>query len=174
METSVLTALQRSHDDEIACRYTQCSLGTQGGPVRRIRLLLAPFFLVFGATLAQAHDHNHPELDSWYSSLNRPDVPSLPLINPSCCNKDDCHTTDAEIRGTDWWARLGKHRLDAQGNKTGEWDLVEWVKIPLGKILQQKDSPTGEPVICHEADWWKGKPNLTTATIYCFVRPAEY
>lgn len=46
------------------------------------------------------------ELDrhSWFKSLMQPDKPMV-----SCCDVSDCHQTQAEQRGSDWWAVVEDH-----------------------------------------------------------------
>jgi hypothetical protein len=66
---------------------------------------------------AHAHDYKRPDLDGWHSSLHRKG------LTFGYCSKEDCHTTEAEVRdgyGGDWAAgyragwcqpRLGIARL---------------------------------------------------------------
>ena len=90
----------------------------------------------------------------------------------SCCSKVDCHTTQAEIRGSEWWARLGHH-------KDNDWELTEWVRIPKLSIISGHDNPTGEAVICHDnvgtidATGHKYHPNPESVIVFCFVPPDE-
>jgi hypothetical protein len=136
--------------------------------------LAAAGFLMLGLALAlcsgaDAHDRHHPDLDQWYGSLQRPGV-SPYSGGFSCCNKTDCHTTQAEIRGDKWWARIGVK------NKDGDWDLLDWIEIPPEKILEGHDNPTGEAVICHSIGWGLGVPQTVVpalVTIYCFVPPVK-
>lgn len=117
------------------------------------------------SSVAYAHDRQHPELDDWYGNLRRPHAG--PSASNSCCSKTDCHTTDAELRNGEWWARLGRRRTD------GNWDLIDWVKVPAEAVLERHDNPTGEGVICHSADWLDGRVNPAGITIWCFVPPTE-
>jgi hypothetical protein len=66
-----------------------------------------------------AHDYKRPELDGWYESLHRPR--SNPFQTGSCCSKQDCHTTEAELRNGQWWARLGKPIDRSDGGR--DWEL---------------------------------------------------
>ena len=50
---------------------------------------------------AHAHDYKRPDLDGWYSTLHRKG------LTLGCCSKEDCHTTEAEVRNGVWWARMG-------------------------------------------------------------------
>lgn len=117
------------------------------------------------------HDQHRPDLDSWYGGLKRPGVSANQSYggSSSCCSKKDCHTTEAEIRGTDWWARVGIPKED------GTWDLRDWVKVPKDAILVNHDNPTGEGVICHNFEW-KPSTNVLDVeriTIWCFIPPQE-
>jgi hypothetical protein len=130
-------------------------------------------FTAFAATFvwsacAWAHDWRRPDLDDWYGGLKRPNVAASPQSqSTSCCSSKDCHVTQAELRGGDWWARVGKPRSD------GDWDLLDWVRVPSDVVLQQHDNPTGEGVICHSLDWTGNKLNASLITIWCFVPPIE-
>jgi hypothetical protein len=114
---------------------------------------------------AHAHDWKRSDLDGWYSGLRRPGVSSASPYGGvvSCCSKTDCHTTEAELRGNDWWARIGVH------NASGDWDLGDWVKVPATSVLRQHDNPTGEGVICHSMV----RRTEAAVTIWCFIPPTE-
>jgi hypothetical protein len=115
------------------------------------------------------HDPRRADLDDWYGSLRRPGV--QPPSFTSCCSKTDCHTTEAELRGADWWARIGVRQAN------GEWDLRDWVKVPAHVVLQRHDNPTGEGVICHSSAWRAVGSEQTldakNVTIFCFVPPVQ-
>ena len=117
---------------------------------------------------AHAHDWKRPDLDEWYGGLKRPGGSGY---NFSCCSKTDCHTTEAELRGDDWWARIGVR------DASGDWDLRDWVKVPATSVLQQHDNPTGEGVICHSMVWRTEGTVQTLSpaavTIWCFIPPTE-
>ena len=72
------------------------------------------------ATTARTHDYKRPSLDQWYGSLQRPHM-SPHGGGASCCSKEDCHTTEAELRNGEWWARLGKP-IDQAGQR--DWELA--------------------------------------------------
>lgn len=120
---------------------------------------------------AFSHDAREPSLDQWYGSLVRPGV-KAPFFT-SCCSKTDCHTTEAELRGDDWWARVGIRMPN------GDWDLRDWVKVPTNVVLLNKGNPTGEGVICHSQAWGMSLPgqqqpfNAAGVTIWCFVPQTE-
>ena len=117
---------------------------------------------------AFAHDHNRPDLDQWYRSLERPDRVGQysGAGGTSCCNLRDCHETEAEYRGSEVWARLGYR-------KDGAWILLNWMRVPEQKILKKKHNPTGSPVICHTLSWKKNMKEMETGPggveIYCFI-----
>ena len=125
--------------------------------------------LLSAQTTASAHDWRRPDLNNWYGSLKRPGVSSAqPYGAASCCSKTDCHTTEAELRNGDWWARIGRQRGD------GDWDLLDWVQVPAEAVLQQHDNPTGEGVICHSTASPMGTAVSTKfVAIWCFVPPAQ-
>lgn len=112
---------------------------------------------------ALAHDHNEPNLDSWYQSLQRPDRPQYGYQGiVSCCNKEDCHPTEAEHRGDDWWAQL----IEMHG---GEGTPNAWVKVPPEKILKNTTNPTGRAVLCHTQAWVGSTFSPGSVVLYCFV-----
>jgi hypothetical protein len=113
------------------------------------------------------HDWHRPELDSWYGHLRNPQSSSPVVRDLGCCSRTDCHTTEAELRGEDWWARLGTPRRD------GDWDLLDWVKVPKEAVLAHQENPAGEAVICHSPKWTGEKPDVAAISIYCFVPPMQ-
>jgi hypothetical protein len=111
---------------------------------------------------AHAHDWRKPDLDGWYDSLHRYGF-------GACCSKDDSHETEAEIRGNDWWARVGRSTRQAEGKL--DWELLDWVKIPAEVILPAQSNPTGSAVICHSGTFGGVVPEAVT--VWCFVRLME-
>ena len=130
---------------------------------------LAVTALIAAEAPALAHDHNHPELDQWYGSLERPNQYSG-VSRVSCCNQTDCHTTESELRHGSWWARLGRPPSDGER----EWVLLDWVEVPTDAILKKHDNPTGEAVICHSLAWKRANFSPKDVTIYCFVPSMQY
>ena len=128
-----------------------------------------PILAALGSVVAYGHDWKRPDLDEWYTGLKRHGATSG--YSFSCCSKTDCHTTEAELRGDDWWARIGVR------DASGDWDLRDWVKVPAASVLQQHDNPTGEGVICHSMVWrTEGTVQTLIAaavTIWCFIPPTE-
>jgi hypothetical protein len=117
--------------------------------------------------LVAAHNDKRLDLDSWYSHLHRDGM-------ASCCNRNDCHRTDAELRKDGhWWARLGhpeytplpKGAPDATNGSyyRTDWQLDgPWIEIPDDTIIKDDKghpipNPEGEAVICH--------PVTTTAIV---------
>jgi hypothetical protein len=133
-----------------------------------IRILFVTASLV-AVSAATAHDWNHPELDGWYSSLKRPNARNSLRGFTSCCSQIDCHTTDAELRQSTWWARIGIRQSN------GDWDLRDWVQVPAEVVLSNHDNPTGEGVICHSTTWASDGRTLDPhgVSIWCFVPPSE-
>jgi hypothetical protein len=107
--------------------------------------------------IAQSHEQQHPELDAWYQSLKGP-------VGNLCCNRTDCHRTEAEVRQDGkWWARLGRPIYDPKHPTVpSDWELTDWVQIPGDIVLKNVPNPTGEAVICHTLDG---------AVLRCFVEP---
>lgn len=126
--------------------------------------------LLLCAVSALAHDAKRPDLDDWYGGLKRPGVKNG--FN-GCCSLKDCHPTDAELRGGEWWAKVGLR------NKYGEWKLLDpAVRVPANVVLSNHDNPTGEGVICHSTAWANSEDNRQVLDparidIWCFVPPAE-
>jgi hypothetical protein len=135
--------------------------------------LLSVAIVVIFAGLAHGHDWKRPDLDSWYAGLQNPRSGLAAVRNMGCCSKDDCHETEAEQRGADWWARLGTRVRAADGQHT-DWVPGPWVKVPPDAILEQHDNPTGNAVICHSmAMNQDGSINPAANTVFCFIRPTE-
>lgn len=130
--------------------------------------LFAIILLLARAKLAHAHDRLHPDLDNWYGGLTRPGV-SHDWPAASCCSKTDCHTTDAELRQGEWWARIGTRKTD------GDWELRDWVRVPADRVLERHDNPTGEAVICHKIAWRLDGQTLAAqaSEVWCFVPASE-
>lgn len=132
---------------------------------------------LISALSAYAHDYKRPDLDGWYGSLMRPHVGGGFGGGTSCCSKEDCHTTEAELRDGQWWARLGHPVNNAAGER--DWVLEDWIKIPDEVIVRGSNgnaiiNQAGEAVICHPVIW-KDASHLDTKTevVYCFVPPDQ-
>lgn len=138
-----------------------------------IMLAAALWGLFAGISRAHAHDARQPNLDGWYSSLKRPGVsPYSGQGTQSCCSKEDCHETDAEMRGTHWWAKLGRLHKDEGGHL--DWVLEDWVPVPDNVVLQKQSNPTGNAVICHSMNLTQGGNHVKPdSPIWCFIPPME-
>jgi len=126
------------------------------------------------ATTARTHDYKRPSLDQWYGSLQRPHM-SPHGGGASCCSKEDCHTTEAELRNGEWWARLGKP-IDQAGQR--DWELEDWVRIPDEIIVRGPNgnpviNEAGEAVICHPTVWKNRQLDAAHTTVFCFVPPDQ-
>ena len=141
----------------------------------RIRITQGVLILVLStlfATTGRTHDYKRPSLDQWYGSLQR--------MSPygggaSCCSKEDCHTTEAELRNGEWWARLGKP-IDQAGQR--DWELEDWVRIPDEIIVRGPNgnpvtNEAGEAVICHPTVWKNRQLDAAHTTVFCFVPPDQ-
>jgi hypothetical protein len=122
---------------------------------------------------AHSHDYKRPDLDSWYESLHRP---TKGFKTSSCCSKQDCHTTVAELRNGEWWARLGKPIDHPDG--TRDWELGDYTRIPDELIVRGANglpvrNEAGEAVICHSLGWRPGNIVPEAPMVYCFVPPSE-
>ena len=131
---------------------------------------IAIFLVFWWIHAAHAHDWKRPDLDAWYGSLHRPNMNSFGGFT-GCCGVTDCHETEAEMRGNDWWARLGKQIRLANGKL--DWELQDWVKVPSHVVLQRQDNPTGNAVICHSVNLEMGGTVAADSQIYCFIPPTE-
>jgi len=130
--------------------------------------------------VALAHDPRHPEYDSYYRGLKNPNSESGVVRVLGCCNKKDCHETEAEMRNGEWWAKIGKatviHKTPPPrfGDRTAGhydpsqdeviWELTEWKKVPPKAVIERTANPTGSPVICHSAQM----------EIWCFVPDNQF
>lgn len=135
-------------------------------------MLLLALTVALSAWPAHAHDRRRPDLDAWYGRLKRPGVdPNSSSQLVLCCSRTDCHITDAELRGADWWARIGVL------NPAGDWDLQDWVKVPGDAVLQRQENLAGEGVICHSPasgmDAAGRALDAAAVTVWCFIPPTE-
>jgi hypothetical protein len=138
---------------------------TRRGLALRAALRIA---LCLNGTPVAAHDVHRPDLDGWYESLRRPNA--APWGVTSCCSIRDCHQTEAERRGSDWWARLGLPVYVGRQDVPDHWNLGPWVRVPA-EIILKHNNPTGDAVICHQvANGMDGQID-PTSVIWCFVLP---
>lgn len=69
---------------------------------------------IFAIGQARAHDHQHPELNSWYESLHSGKGP--------CCDGSDAKRVD----DADWETKDGHYRVRLDG---------EWVDVPNEAVV---------------------------------------
>jgi hypothetical protein len=137
-------------------------------------LAAALAFMWWGIEHANAHDWKNPQLDGWYSSLTSSGGPLGKGV--SCCSKEDCHMTDAELRGDHWWARLGiKHVLP---NGEPVFEPADWKEVPDEVVNRGPNgnaipNPAGEAVICHPQVFAGQSFQAEAVPIYCFVPPNQ-
>jgi len=97
------------------------------------------------------HDPNkHHQLHHWYKKLMRPDQPGT-----SCCSKEDCVPTRAELRDGEWWAM-----------RNGVW-----VKIPPEKINAEDSYDTSAHICFPPPHKTHGLYGYEPGRIFCFVKP---
>lgn len=98
---------------------------TAAGIMIVVTLLVAIMFAVAAMWPASAHDHNRPELDSWY--------PTLKSGRGPCC---DGPGVDAKfLADKDWESRDGHYRVRLDG---------KWIDVPDEAVLKEpnKDGRT--------------------------------
>jgi hypothetical protein len=144
-----------------------------GLTITSIAIAAALALLWFLLVPAHSHDYNRPSLDGWYESLHRP---KHGFQSTSCCSKQDCHETEAELRNGQWWARLGRPIDHPDG--TRDWELGEYTRVPDELIVRGPNgrpvpNEAGEAVICHSFGWVGSRIDPAASTVYCFVPPAE-
>lgn len=95
---------------------------------------------VFAVSAANAEENR----GAWFKSLKQPGT------GVSCCDISDCHRSDAQWRGNQWWTVI-------QGR---------WTPVPPEKELSNKPSIDGDAYVC------SSQYPSSTPYIYCFVPPA--
>src|SRR5262245_52593788 len=107
-----------------------------------LSVLISGLVALTGIARSDAHDLmaksrlEQEKRDAWFSSLKRPNAPTL-----SCCNLSDCHQTLAEFRRNDaghwrWWAVV-------EGLFDGKLQR-RWLVIPPEKVLDHPRSIDGQ------------------------------
>ncbi len=82
--------------------------------------------LLFLAVKASAHDHEHPELNGWYQTLQSGNGP--------CCDGTDA----VHLAEPDWESHDGHYRVRLPKNPNITYDLEvngEWVDVPDEAIV---------------------------------------
>jgi hypothetical protein len=123
---------------------------------------IAPF-LVLGALLMSgrvpAHDMHHPEHNDWYSSLMRPDNPTL-----SCCGLADAYWADeVHVRDGKTFVTITDTRDDAElGRPHVPPGTV--IEVPNEKLKWDRGNPTGHNVL------FMSRGYDPDPMVYCFVQ----
>jgi hypothetical protein len=106
----------------------------------RIRGLTVACVIISTATLADGQVQAQTQDRSvWFKSLKQPQS------GFSCCDVADCHRTDADWHGGQWWAIVAGR----------------WTPIPHDKELD-KQSLDGDAYVC----------SSPSGMVYCFVKPS--
>jgi hypothetical protein len=119
-----------------------------------LALVILIWAMIF-ASIAFAHDHEHPELDEWYATLRQPDFPLL-----SCCGEADAYWCD------DYYSRDGK----AYCRITDDRVVPGRPSVPMGtevfipdyKLKFDRGNPTGHAVVFMSRHPYN--------YVYCFVQ----
>lgn len=106
--------------------------------------MLALCIMVAPVAAQEIHHHEgmSPEVDRFYSTWERPDVPGA-----SCCSHYDCAPATTRMVNGRWMAKR---------DRDTDWHYVSPEKIETGR-----DSPDGRSHLC--ASW------LPNGPVYCLV-----
>ena len=114
-----------------------------------------PFVIIAALLFLCAGVLAHPpeaEFADWFHSLKEPGTEDVTGTGVSCCSPaSDCQITDYETDAG------GRYWITAEGER---------IQVPVDKILQRADNPTGRGVACLRHD--NGHP-----IVRCFVRASE-
>lgn len=92
---------------------------------------------------ANAHDHDHPELNEWYATLMQPDNPTV-----SCCGTADAYWCDDwYVRGGKTYCKITDDRDDAPLGRIHHVDIGTEILIPDYKLKFDRGNPTGHSVV---------------------------
>lgn len=126
--------------------------------IRGVLAFLLGLTLMFAvmSTKAMAHDPDHDEHDDWYSSLKRPDVPTM-----SCCGKADAYfCDDVFVRDNETYCRITDTRDDKKRGNRIHVPVGTEIKIPPEKYKHDAGNPTGHTVVFLSRERF----------VYCFVQ----
>lgn len=137
----------------VECKTYVGPTGPMVGWLAGVALLILLLGLGF-STKARAQEHNHPPQDvpiheKFYSKWTIPGT-----VTESCCNKQDCYTTQFKQVDGRWYAL---RREDGA-----------WIEVPEGAFeenrtdLEPQDSPDGQNHVCMQ------KPG-NRDRVYCAV-----
>ena len=120
-----------------------------------LRRVAAPLFAVVTLIFLCSGTAAHPpwaEFADWFRSLKEPGTEGKLGAIPSCCSPErDCQMTDYETDAA------GHYWITTAGER---------IEVPLEKILQRTDNPTGRAVACLR--YYNGHP-----IVRCFIRGPE-
>jgi hypothetical protein len=133
---------------------------------RHVALTTVALLFSMGPALARDRGYNNPpDIQQWFKSLERPDLPGS-RGNRSCCDVSDCHRTEFTLKNGHYRARLGRIIGDT---RPPVWELTEWVDIPDERVIKDKGNPVGDAVICHGETTSDADHTHIIPHIYCFV-----
>lgn len=116
--------------------------------------------LLLFLTPAFAHDHDRPELDSWYETLMMPDRPTV-----RCCGKNDEYRCEAFVRDGETWCRVTDDRVNPNRPPVA---IGTEILIPRHKYKFDQGNPTGHTLVFGRP--LIGWPNGDTFDVFCFVQ----
>lgn len=106
-------------------------------------------------TPAPAHDVHHPEHNDWYTSLKRPDNPTM-----SCCGLADAYwCDDVSVRDGQTYCKITDSRDDRMLGRPHIPNGTEF-HIPNEKLKFDAGNPTGHFVLFVSA----------AGVVFCFVQ----
>ena len=115
-------------------------------------LLILGLFALFGCATPVAHaappENSDGRYSEWFRSLKQPGTEN------SCCDLSDCRSVRVRVGAEGYEALISKPDFPIE--------FPTWVAIPADKILQGKDNPLGQAVVC-----WRPHPG-----VICFVQGA--
>lgn len=121
--------------------------------VSMIAFIILIFFLPFPP--AWGHDHDHPELDSWYATLMQPDNPSA-----SCCGKADAYWCDTiNVKSGKTYCTITDDRPNEPLRRTPV-PVGTVIEIPDRKLTWKDGNPTGHAIVFLSSG----------GAVYCFVQ----
>ncbi len=110
---------------------------------RWLLLILTAAVVLFAlGCCAFAHDHEHPELDSWYAGLMQPDNPTV-----SCCGKSDAYWCDTiNVKDGKTFCTITDDRDDAPLRRP-HVPMGTQIEIPNHKLKWDRGNPTGHAIV---------------------------